>query len=453
MGLGGTLAVAVAGSGTADAMTSSTETTSTVAWINVMDPAYGAKGDGVTDDTAAIQSALDAVIASPSKGNVVYLPAATYIITSALTVYSQTTVLGDGMNATVIKQHSTTADGFDGTTVSNVVFSGLLVYGPSSGTGIGIHLDDNAGAGINTNCRFVNVQVSHFGSHGIEVDTPVVFSMSGCEALLNGGHGFYLNSNSTGGTSAALSHCYANANTQAGYYLYEQHYSSLTACAGDSNGVGYYLSQCNALTLSGCGSESDTDNSTTYNGTAYVLSGGSALGLYHCYNYANSGVAVSCTGGLTHAVIAGFRELDPKTGTASIKVDSSCSGVELMACSLTTVTSIAPGTAAPVPGNTAQPTDQNLLAWAYDPAQATGDEVPASGVLQLIKVQLRYPATISNIIAHVATAGAGLTSGDNWAGLYSSAGALTRLGLVPRCCSANLPTCWAATLACARPDE
>src|SRR5437763_261383 len=48
---------------------------------------FGAKGDGVSDDTAAIQKALDA-------GGVVRIPTGDYRITSTLTVGSDTTILG-----------------------------------------------------------------------------------------------------------------------------------------------------------------------------------------------------------------------------------------------------------------------------------------------------------------------------------------------------------------------
>lgn len=46
--------------------------------------AYGAKGDGVTDDTEAIQSAIDAVMAN--GGGTVFLPAGTYLISSTLLI-------------------------------------------------------------------------------------------------------------------------------------------------------------------------------------------------------------------------------------------------------------------------------------------------------------------------------------------------------------------------------
>lgn len=55
--------------------------------VNVLD--YGAVGDGTTDDTAAIQAAID------SSANHIYLPEGDYVITG-ITVPSATTITGDG---------------------------------------------------------------------------------------------------------------------------------------------------------------------------------------------------------------------------------------------------------------------------------------------------------------------------------------------------------------------
>ena len=79
--------------------------------ISVKQAPYNAVGDGVTDDTAAIQAALN-------TGNRIYCPAGTYLISNALTVTaSNTGLVGDG-RGTIIKTSSGTADIFtigDGT--------------------------------------------------------------------------------------------------------------------------------------------------------------------------------------------------------------------------------------------------------------------------------------------------------------------------------------------------
>jgi len=67
-------------------------------FANVKDAAYGAKGDGVTDDTAAIRAAVSACPA----GQVVYIPAGRYLLTSTINVTKGITVRGDGMYATVL---------------------------------------------------------------------------------------------------------------------------------------------------------------------------------------------------------------------------------------------------------------------------------------------------------------------------------------------------------------
>lgn len=53
---------------------------------------FGAKGDGITDDTLAIQAALDA-----GSGNTVYFPKGTYICSNTLVLRGGTTIIGAGV--------------------------------------------------------------------------------------------------------------------------------------------------------------------------------------------------------------------------------------------------------------------------------------------------------------------------------------------------------------------
>ncbi|MEV7675094.1 glycosyl hydrolase family 28-related protein [Streptomyces sp. NPDC088752] len=63
---------------------------SVLGWINVKDKAYGAKGDGSTNDTTAIQAAIDAC----PPGGVVYLPQGRYRTSAPLVVPPTITVRG-----------------------------------------------------------------------------------------------------------------------------------------------------------------------------------------------------------------------------------------------------------------------------------------------------------------------------------------------------------------------
>lgn len=63
--------------------------------VSVMD--FGATGDGTTNDTAAIQAAIDA-----DNGGLVYFPRGAYYITSPLIIDGYVSLLGAGMNAVVI---------------------------------------------------------------------------------------------------------------------------------------------------------------------------------------------------------------------------------------------------------------------------------------------------------------------------------------------------------------
>lgn len=83
---------------------------------SVKDPAYGAVGDGVADDTAALTAAMSAV--SAAGGGLLYFPEGTYRITSAVTWPQGVNILGSGSDSTTITIDHATANLFASSTGS-----------------------------------------------------------------------------------------------------------------------------------------------------------------------------------------------------------------------------------------------------------------------------------------------------------------------------------------------
>lgn len=83
------------------------------------------------------------------------------------------------------------------------------------------------------------------------------------------------------------------------------------------------------------------------------------------------------------------------------------------------------------------PSDYGLLGWSYPPEVVQNNAVVSNGVVTLIKIKLSTAQTITNVIAHVTTAGSALTSNQNFAALYNSSG--NRLGV-----TADQSSAWAS---------
>lgn len=95
---------------------------------------FGAQGDGVANDTAAIQSALTA-----NAGKSVYFPAGSYAVNAALSVSAGTTVFAEPGTATVTQSTAATdAFTFAG---DNITLDGLKIVGPNSGAGSAVRAD------------------------------------------------------------------------------------------------------------------------------------------------------------------------------------------------------------------------------------------------------------------------------------------------------------------------
>jgi pectate lyase-like protein len=172
----------------------------TTDWFNAK--AFGAVGDGVHDDTAAIAAAL---AAAAVKGGVAYVPTGTYATSASLVLGADGVYLiGDGMGATVIKPAaganfdviSTAIPASAGTAgfirnfvgVRDLTIDGSNMTGTTAGAGNGIHF-----YGVRYS-RIYDVNITAVPNFGIVLDGDATnFSYSvhvrGCR-IINGGAGF-----------------------------------------------------------------------------------------------------------------------------------------------------------------------------------------------------------------------------------------------------------------------
>jgi hypothetical protein len=311
---------------------------------------YGAVGNGVHDDTVAIQEAINTAV-SDTNGGVILFPPGVFLISSALTVYPHITFTGsgagvadgsgggEGLAISEISQSSTTANAISGTDVYDFSINSLTISGPGSGSGIGVALS----LSTDGDSRYItmdNIAVQNFGSDGIKIDTLIVSSFSDVICYGNGGFGFNLHaSNSSAATSTTFNSCWAHDNVLAGWSVDHMVYSSFVACATDTNGQqGWLINNCQSVGFYSCGAESNTGNPYKIQGACYNVT------LVSCWSFHNSSIALYVTGDSIATGIIGFHENTP-TGspTASIKVDAG-STATITGMYVITATSLAAGT-------------------------------------------------------------------------------------------------------------
>ena len=246
------------GTGKADAQS----TQSSSIWTNVK--AYGAMGDGVTDDTAAINSAMSVLQQnSDSRGGVLYFPAGQYKCSSALNFVAYAAgdvhniiVRGDGPQCTTI-DFTSAGSGSAGITFNAGAQFGIEDLLINGAPGHGVVVGNGNSVGGSSYCSFFtlrNLRVQNCGGNGLFFINAYMGTVSDCWSASNGGIGFLFAGYHT---SIDVNRCYASSNTGIGWSLNGMTYSSFTSCGSDHNVWGYAMTNMVGVAFNACGAESN----------------------------------------------------------------------------------------------------------------------------------------------------------------------------------------------------
>ncbi|MCO6011429.1 hypothetical protein NE236_41415 [Actinoallomurus purpureus] len=70
------------------------------------------------------------------------------------------------------------------------------------------------------------------------------------------------------------------------------------------------------------------------------------------------------------------------------------------------------------------PSDHGLLSWSHDPSVSVTSQTPTAGTVYLVAVYIRKPITATKLWFANGAAATSITAGQNFIGLYTSAGVL-----------------------------
>jgi len=232
---------------------------------------FGAVGDGINDDTSAIQNALNSL---QSVGGTLFFPQGNYKITDTLRVYEGTTIQGSGIGGrsgdyqddpskenakpgTNIIQTTANKDGIANATPTayNIQLFDFILTGTGSGTGNGINFDWALG-NQNSNGRlshltFKRLFITDFGANGMRLRTPILTTIEQVHSQRNGGNGFEVIQNGFGNS---FINTWATGNV-IGYHISGVMYNHFSGTAADYNNIGYSIEGCQSVTFSGIGAE------------------------------------------------------------------------------------------------------------------------------------------------------------------------------------------------------
>lgn len=254
---------------------------------------FGAVGDGVTDDTAAFQSAINAC-------SCVVVPEGTYVV-SSISGKSNLQLLGFG-NATIYQKNNAGVGSHlikfidcNNWNVSNLTFNGNkanqvnlvnCIYVENNSTGwtiqntkivnaknFGVAIFANAFAP--SNWTIINVGCESCGDSGIATNGATLGKITNTSCNLNTAQGFAFQ----GGSSLLqIESCIANSNGANGFFFGNCNTSTVVNSTANSNGAtaggsGFGLNTsiantCYKISIIGCNANSNNDDGVDINNAA-----------------------------------------------------------------------------------------------------------------------------------------------------------------------------------------
>jgi hypothetical protein len=234
-------------------------------WINVMDPPYGAKGDGVTDDSTAVHSALLAC----TQGRTVFFPAGTYAVVKTLVVPTGCHLVGQGAGITEQTGSAMTGSNIKASAINGQIF-------PKNAPVIEFHDVTHASLdGVSIDCSGVTVPIIGLlydsdNNPPSSFNSFKHFTVTGCHmAFVNGLIG------SPGIPPPASAKCLADNSCQADTFELDD-YIFLGNC-NDPTGEAIRVNSANA----GQGSVIGRGNIQCYNVGHHIVSTNGMLWIQH----------------------------------------------------------------------------------------------------------------------------------------------------------------------------
>lgn len=155
---------------------------------------YGAKGDGTTDDAAAIQAAIDA--AEAAGGGVVFFPEGSFAFSVAIILKDKVSLIGTGPLSTILKYTGTGTYGLSGSgALYGITLQGFQLLGTNitNASEDGIHIVGHATTGA-PKLVLRDLLVKEWGNDGIYLENAFSVSLANVNASSNKRDGFSLTS-------------------------------------------------------------------------------------------------------------------------------------------------------------------------------------------------------------------------------------------------------------------